>query len=86
VRLGALVAERGYSVCETENLVRKSLKGEGGQPAKRPELSVISEALKTKTVHVQLHQRAAGAARIVIDVLDAKSRDAMVEAIKKVAE
>jgi len=29
VRLGQLVAERGYSVRETENLVRKALKGEG---------------------------------------------------------
>lgn len=83
-RLAQLVAERGLSVRETENLVRKALKGEGGQPAKRPELSVISEVLKTKSVHVQLHQKASGAARIVIDVADPKSRDAIVEAIKEV--
>jgi ParB family chromosome partitioning protein len=81
-RLAALIDERGLSVRETENLVRKALKGEGGEPAKKPESSVISEVLKTKSVHVQLHQKASGAARIVIDVVDAKSRDEIVEAIK----
>jgi ParB family transcriptional regulator, chromosome partitioning protein len=81
-RLARLVADRGLSVRETENLVRKTQKGEGGQTAKRLELSVISEVLKTKAVHVQLHQKASGAARIVVDVADAKSRDAMVKAIK----
>lgn len=82
VRLAALVAERGLSVRETENLVRKTLKGEGAPPAKRPELSVISEVLKTKSVHVQLHQKASGAARIVIDVSDSNERDKIFEAIK----
>ena len=66
--------------------MRKALKGEGVAPAKRPELSVISEVLKTKTVHVQLHQKASGAARIVVDVADGKARDAIVEAIKGAVE
>jgi ParB family chromosome partitioning protein len=83
VRLAQLVAERGMSVRETENLVRKATEREGGQTAKRPELSVISEVLKTKSVHVRLHQKASGAARIVIDVADGESRVAIVEAIKK---
>jgi ParB family chromosome partitioning protein len=83
VRLAQLVAERGLSVRETEDLVRKSSKEEGGsQPAKRHESSAITEVLTTKTVHVRLHQKSSGAARIVIDVADAKSRDAIVEAIK----
>lgn len=86
VRLAQLIAERGLSVRETENLVRKAMKGEGGAPAKHPELSVISQVLKTKTVHVQLNQKASGAARIVIDVVDAQARDAIVEAIKKAVE
>jgi hypothetical protein len=38
--------------------------------------------LKTQTVRVQLHQKGSGAARIVVDVADAKTRDAIVEAIK----
>jgi|HubBroStandDraft_1064217.scaffolds.fasta_scaffold02945_3 ParB family chromosome partitioning protein len=81
-RLAQVVADRGLSVRETENLVRKSLEGDGGQAANRPELSVISEVLKTQTVRVQLHQKGSGAARIVIDVTDANARDAIVEAIK----
>jgi ParB family transcriptional regulator, chromosome partitioning protein len=83
VRLAQLVAERGLSVRETENLVRKSQKDEAGsRPAKRQESSTPTEVLTTKTVHVQLHQKSSGAARIVIDVADSKSRDAIVEAIK----
>jgi ParB family transcriptional regulator, chromosome partitioning protein len=81
-RLAQVVADRGLSGRETENLVRKSLEGDGGQAANRPELSVISEVLKTQTVRVQLHQKGSGAARIVIDVTDANARDAIVEAIK----
>jgi ParB family chromosome partitioning protein len=81
-RLAQVVADRGLSVRETENLVRKSLEGDGGKAANRPELSVISEVLKTQTVRVQLHQKGSGAARIVIDVTDANARDAIVEAIK----
>ena len=83
-RLARLVSDRGLSVRETETLVRKSLEGEGGEPAKRAEVSVISEVLRTKSVHVQLHQKASGAARIVIDVADVEARDAIVDAIKGV--
>jgi ParB family transcriptional regulator, chromosome partitioning protein len=85
-RLARLVSDRGLSVRETETLVRKSLEGEGGEPAKRAEVSVIGEVLKTKSVHVQLHQKSNGAARIVIDVADAETRDAIVEAIKGVVQ
>ncbi len=86
VRLGELVAERGYSVRETENLVRKALKGEGSAVRKSPELSVVSEVLRTKSVRVELQQKTSGAARIVVDVTDAKARDAVVEALKKAVE
>jgi ParB family transcriptional regulator, chromosome partitioning protein len=86
VRLGQLVAERGYSVRETEALVRKAQKGEGSAARKRPELSVVSEVLRTKSVRVELQQKASGAARIVVEVSDSKARDAMVEALKKAAE
>ena len=82
VRLGQLVAERGYSVRETENLVRKAQKGEGTAPAKKPELSVVSEVLRTKAVRVELQQKASGAARIVVEVVDAAARDAIIEAIR----
>jgi ParB family chromosome partitioning protein len=86
VRLGRLVAERGLSVRETEHLVRKASNGEAGQLTKKSTSSAIREVVKTKTVHAQLHQKASGAARIVIDVADAKARDAIVEAIKRAVE
>jgi ParB family chromosome partitioning protein len=87
IRLASLVAERGLSVREIENLVRRVLKGEGvAVPARPPELSVVSEVLRTKSVHVQLHQKASGAARIVIDVADGKARDAIVEAVWNAVE
>jgi ParB family chromosome partitioning protein len=82
-RLAQLVADRGLSVRETENLVRKSLKGEGGQTAKKPELSVISEVLRTKTVHVQRHQKSDGSTRLIVEAKDSKASDAIIEAIKK---
>jgi hypothetical protein len=79
------VSERGLSVRETENLVRKA-QGEGGQPAKRPELSAISEVLRTKTVRVRLRLKSNGSSRLIVDVKDSEKRDAILEAIKKVAE
>lgn len=82
-RVAQVVVGRGLSVRETEKLVRKALEGEGESAPKRPpELSVVSEILRTASVHVQLHQKASGAARIVVDVSNADDRDAMIEAIR----
>jgi len=82
-RVAKVVVARGMSVRETEKLVRKALEGEGEIRLKKPpELSVISEILRTESVHVQLHQKASGAARIVVDVSNADERDAIVEAIR----
>jgi ParB family chromosome partitioning protein len=83
LRLARRVTERGLSVRETERLVRAALKGEAGSVvAKTPGRSVVSEVLRTLAVRVQLHQKASGAARIVIEAADAKSRDAIVAAIQ----
>jgi ParB family chromosome partitioning protein len=84
--VAGLIVERGLSVRQTEELVSRGRKDVGGAPSKRPELSVISEVLKTSTVHVQLHQKTSGAARIVVDVADAKARDAILELIKSFEE
>jgi ParB family transcriptional regulator, chromosome partitioning protein len=84
-RLAQLIAERGLSVRETENLVRKALRVVGGAVENRqPELSVISEVLKTASAHVHLHKKN-GRMRIVIDVADAKTCDLMLGAIKDAA-
>jgi ParB family chromosome partitioning protein len=85
VRLGVLVAERGLSVRETENLVRKSLKGQAGEPAKPPS-SVVSELLRSKSVRVELRQKAGGKGKLIVEFADAQSRDGIVEAIKAVVQ
>lgn len=83
LRLAERVAARGLSVRETENLVRQAVKGDGGaKAAQPPELSVLSEVLRTKAVHVQLHQKSTGAGKLVVEFADALSRDAIVGAIR----
>jgi ParB family transcriptional regulator, chromosome partitioning protein len=79
-RLGQLVAQRGLSVRETENLVRKTLKGAAARKA--PELTVVSEVLRTEAVQVQLHQRTAGSGKIIIEFADSQSRDQLLDLIK----
>jgi ParB family chromosome partitioning protein len=67
-RLANLVAERGLSVRETENLVRKAVKAEGGAVRpKPPVLSVVSEVLRTSSVHVSLQQQASGKGKLIVD-------------------
>ena len=86
-KFARLIVERGLSVRQTEELVRKGRRGEGGAvPKKAPELSVISEVLRTASVHVQLHQKSSGASRLIVDVKESKKRDAIIEAIKNAAE
>jgi ParB family transcriptional regulator, chromosome partitioning protein len=86
VRLGKLVAERGLSVRETENLVRKALQGQGGPAAKPLELTVVSEVLRTRAVHVQLQQKASGKGKLIVEFGDLAARDALIEAIKAAVE
>ena len=81
-RLGQLVAQRGLSVRETENLVRKSLKGKETATRKPPELTVVSEVLRTETVHVQLHQNSAGSGKIIIEFADSQARDQLLGLIR----
>ena len=80
LRLGALVAERGCSVRETENLVRKALEGEASA---RPKPAARQLVLRTPSVRVELRQTSGGAGKLVVDFSDAEARDAIVEAIKK---
>jgi ParB family chromosome partitioning protein len=86
IRTAKVVVARGLSVRDTEKLVRKTLQGEGELAPKRaPELSVVSEVLRTETVHVQLHQKASGAARIIVEVGNAEDRDLIIEGIREVS-
>jgi ParB family chromosome partitioning protein len=86
IRTAKVVVARGLSVRDTEKLVRKTLQGESELAPKRaPELSVVSEVLRTETVHVQLHQKASGAARIIVEVGNAEDRDLIIEGIREVS-
>jgi ParB family transcriptional regulator, chromosome partitioning protein len=82
VRLAELVTERGYSVRETENLVRKALTREAAGPAKPAGSAVVSEVLRTQSVRVQLRQKASGKGKLIVQFADAEARDAIVLAIK----
>jgi ParB family chromosome partitioning protein len=85
-RVAQLVISRSLSVRDTEKLVRKTLDGEPEPaPRKAPELSVVSEVLKTDAVRVQLHQKKSGAARITIDVENTYNRDTLIDAIRELA-
>jgi ParB family chromosome partitioning protein len=84
-RLGQLVAQRGLSVRETENLVRKTLEGAETATRKPPE-SVVSEVLRTKTLHVQLQQRTNGSGKIVIEFTDKDARDQLLNLIRSLKD
>jgi ParB family chromosome partitioning protein len=85
-RVGQLVADRECSVRETEQLVRKAQETHEDPGADGTVAPVVSELLKTKTLHVQLHQRAAGSGKLVVKFADPQSRDALVAAIRQIAE
>jgi ParB family transcriptional regulator, chromosome partitioning protein len=85
-RLGQLVAQRGLSVRETENLVRKTQKGEETATRKPAESTVVSEVLRTKAAHVQLHQRTAGSGKIIIEFADSHTRDRLLSLVRSFAE
>jgi len=84
-RLAQIVTERELSVRQTEELVRKRRSGVGESQQPGPGRPVISEVLKTGSVHVQLRQKANGTSRVIVDVKDPDRRDLILEAIKKAA-
>jgi ParB family chromosome partitioning protein len=86
-QLAQAIVERELSVRQTEELVRKGRSGEGeAVQKKRPESSVVSEVLKTTTVHVRMHQKPDGSSRLMVDVKDSNARDAILDAIKRAVE
>jgi len=77
VRLAQLIATHQWSVRETEAHVRKETQARGGRStAAPPVLAVISEVMRGPGLRVELHQRANGTGKIVIEFEDAQSRDA----------
>jgi ParB family transcriptional regulator, chromosome partitioning protein len=83
VRLAGSVVERNLSVRATEALVRKTLEGKGrAAPVTPPELSVVSEVLRTPDVRIQLQQKSAGGGKLIVEFADPDSRDTIIAAIK----
>jgi ParB family transcriptional regulator, chromosome partitioning protein len=78
VRLAQLIATRQWSVRETEFYVRNAPRASGGRAA-APVLAVISEVMSAAGMRVELHQRANGTGKIVIEFDDARTRDAALE-------
>jgi ParB family transcriptional regulator, chromosome partitioning protein len=85
-RLAKRVAEGGLSVRETENLVRKTQTGEATAARKPAESTVVSEVLRTKAAHVQLHQRTAGSGKIIIEFADSHTRDQLLDLIRSLKD
>ncbi len=80
VRLAQMIATRQWSVRETESQVRKATQAHSGRaPAASPLLEVISEVMRAPGMRVELHQRANGTGKIVIEFDDAQTRDALLE-------
>jgi len=86
VRLAQMVAEQHLSVREVESRVQKALKGPGTPATIRPELSVISEVARGPGLRVELHQRANGSGRLVVEFDDASRRDAALAALRRLIE
>lgn len=85
-RLARLVAQRGLSVRETENMVREAPKVPGSAKRKAPKSSLASEVLRTKSVRVELQQKSSGAGKLIVEFKDSETRDALVDAIKGAVE
>jgi ParB family chromosome partitioning protein len=80
VRLAQMIATRQWSVRETESQVRKATQLRSVRaPAAPPQLEVISEVMRGRGMRVELHQRANGTGKIVIEFDDAGTRDALLE-------
>ena len=80
VRVAQLIATRQWSVRETEVHVRKATEARtGSSPTAPPLLAVISEVTRARGMRVELHQRANGTGKIVIEFDDALTRDAALE-------
>jgi ParB family chromosome partitioning protein len=77
VRLAQLIATRHWSVRETEAQVRTATQTRTERSrAAPPVLAVISEVMRAPGMRVELHQRANGTGKIVIEFDDAQTRDA----------
>jgi ParB family chromosome partitioning protein len=80
VRIAQLVATRRWSVRDTETQVRKMLGEKGASGTREPSASAfISDLAGADGLQIQLHQRADGRGKLVIEFADALARDAILQ-------
>src|SRR5271165_3203250 len=65
-RLAHAIAARELSVRDTEKLVQKAADSDRAAAA-APQLAVVTQVRRTRSVQVRLHERANGTARIIVD-------------------
>jgi ParB family transcriptional regulator, chromosome partitioning protein len=83
VRVAQMIATRQWSVRETESHVKRAMQAPTGRaPAAPPALAVISEVMRRPGMRVELHQRADGTGKIVIEFDDTSTRDAALERLR----
>jgi ParB family chromosome partitioning protein len=84
-QLAQLVVSRGLSVRETEHRVRKALGGGADAAPRKPtEPPVVSEVMRTGSIHVQLHQKQTGAGKIIVEFANPEARDKLLELIRSI--
>jgi ParB family transcriptional regulator, chromosome partitioning protein len=83
VRLAQQIATRHWSVRETESQVKRAMQAPTPRAAAAPpELAAISEVMRSPGMRVELHQRANGTGKIVIEFADTPTRDAALERLR----
>lgn len=83
MRVASVVVERSLSVRETEELVRRTLEGEGRAEPKTAERAAVSQVLRTAFASVTLRQKASGAGRLVVEFKDSVTRDEAIRALQE---
>ena len=75
--MAKLINAKSWSVRETEGQVRKMLRGSGeGRSIVAAAVATVSELPAPAGLRVQLHQRADGGGKLVIEFEDELARDA----------
>ena len=82
-RVAQLVDTGQWSVRETESEVRRAVRDRSGRPMGKS--AVISQIPLGQGLRAQLHQRADGTGKIVIEFEDSAARDAVLEKLGTVA-
>ena len=80
VRIAQLIATRQWSVRDTESQVRRMLGEKSTSGSREPSLiAVVSELGGPDGMQIQLHQRADGRGKLVIEFSDMQTRDAVLQ-------